>query len=45
MNVNKKCTAKPYFILVIDSTLTSENTLHFRKNLVEKIFKVIHDNW
>ena len=37
MNLYKKCTAKPFSFLVIDATLASDNPLHFRKNLVEKI--------
>ena len=37
MNLYKNCTAKPYFSLVIDDTLTSDNPLHFRKNLSERI--------
>ena len=28
---------KPYFFLVIDATLASDNLLHFRKNLSERI--------
>ena len=31
VNLYKKCTAKPYSYLVIDSTLPSDNPLHFRK--------------
>ena len=30
-NLYKKCTAKPYSSLVIDTALTSDNPLHFRK--------------
>ena len=37
MNLHKKGTAKPYTFLVIDSTLASDNLLHFRKNLLERI--------
>ena len=36
MNLNKKCTAKPYSFLVIDATLASDNPLRFRKNLLEE---------
>ena len=36
MNLYKKCTAKP-FVLVIDATLTSDSPLRFRKNLLEWI--------
>ena len=34
MSLYKKCTAKPYFFLVIDVTLASENKI-----------KTNHDNW
>ena len=37
MNFYKKCTAKPYSFLVIDTTLTSDNSPRFRKNLLERI--------
>ena len=37
LNLYKKCTAKPYSFLVIDSTLASDNSLRFRKNLLERI--------
>ena len=33
----KKCTAKPYSFLVIDTTLSSDNPSRFRKNLLERI--------
>ena len=34
MNIYKKCTAEPYFFLVNDTTLPSDDTLRFRKNLL-----------
>ena len=37
MNIYKKCPKKPYYFLVIDATLASDNPLHFRKSLVERI--------
>ena len=37
MNLYKKCTAKPYSFLVIDTTLASNNPSRFRKNLLERI--------
>ena len=37
MNLYKKCTSKPYYFLVIDTTLASDNSLCFRKNLLERI--------
>ena len=37
MNVYKKCTAKSYLFLVIDSTLTSDSSSRFRNNLLENI--------
>ena len=36
LNLYKKCTAKPYSFLVIDTTLASDNSPHLRKNLLEK---------
>ena len=35
MNIYKKYTAKPYTLLVNDTTLSSDNPLRFRKNLLE----------
>ena len=37
INLCRKCTAKAFFFLVIDTTLTSDNPSRFRKNLVERI--------
>ena len=37
LNLYKKCTAKPYSFLVNDATLASDNSLRFKKNLVERI--------
>ena len=37
MNLSKKCTENPYHFLVIDTTLASDNSSCFRKNLVETI--------
>ena len=37
MNLYKKCTTKLFSFLVIDATLASDNILHFRKNLLERI--------
>ena len=39
---------KPYSFLVIDATLPSDNPLRFRKNLLERIWKLImynNGNW
>ena len=36
MNLNKKCTVKPYTFLVIVATLASDNLLCFKKNLAER---------
>ena len=41
MNLFKKCTAKPYYFLVIDATLASDNPSLFRKNLLEVIWKLM----
>ena len=37
MDLYKKCTAKPCSFLVIDTTLVSNNSSRFRKNLLERI--------
>ena len=37
MNLYKRCTAKPYFCFVIDSTIGSDNSSRFRKNLLLRI--------
>ena len=37
MNLYKKFTAEPYSFLVIDTTLSSNNSVCFRKNLLETI--------
>ena len=37
MNLYKKCSAKLYSFLVIDTTYTSNNPSHFKKNLLERI--------
>ena len=37
MTFDKKCTTKPYYFLVTDATLVSDNLLRFRKNLLEWI--------
>ena len=36
MNLHKKFTAKSHLFSIVDATLTLDNTLHFRKNLLEK---------
>ena len=33
IEIYRKCTDKPYSYLVIDTTLSSNNSLRFRKNL------------
>ena len=35
MNFYQECTAKPYYFLLIDTTLASDNPLRFGKNLLE----------
>ena len=37
VNLCKICTAKPFSFLVIDTTLTLQNFLSFRNNILEKI--------
>ena len=41
MNLYKKCTAKSYYFLIIDTTLASDNCSRFRNNLLERIEKLI----
>ena len=36
MNLYKKCTATPYTFLVTDTTLASDNSSRFRKNLLKR---------
>ena len=40
-NLYKKCTAKQYYFLVIDAILASDIALRFRRNLLERILKLI----
>ena len=37
INLYKKCSAKPYSFLVIDTTLSLDNPLRFKKNPLESI--------
>ena len=37
MNLYKKCSTKPYYLLVTDATLALDNRSCFRKNLLERI--------
>ena len=41
MKLYEKCTAKPYSFLVIDTTLAADNSSRFKKNLLERIWKLI----
>ena len=41
MNLYKKCTAKTFSFLVNESTLASDNASRFRRNLLERIWKLI----
>ena len=36
IKIYKKCTAEPYSFLVNDTTLSSDDPLWFRKNLLDK---------
>ena len=36
INIYKKCTTEPYYFLVNDTTLSSNNPLSFRKNLLKQ---------
>ena len=44
MNIYKKIITKPYWFLVIDTTLASDNLLCFRNDLLERIYKLIMTN-
>ena len=37
MDLHKKCTEKSYSFLIVDATLASDNSLQFRKDLIEII--------
>ena len=37
INLYKKCTAKPYFLLVFGATLASDNPLRVTSNVLERI--------
>lgn len=37
INIYEKCTVKPYYFVVDDMTLVSDNPLCFRNNILEKI--------
>ena len=37
MNLYKKCIAKPYSVLVIDTTLVPDSPSRFRENLLERM--------
>ena len=41
INLYKKCTAKSYSLLVVDTTLASDNSSLFRKNLLKRIWTLI----
>ena len=41
IKIYKKCTAEPYYYLVNDTTLPSDNLLRFRKNLLKQIYNNI----
>ena len=41
IDFNRKCTAKSFSFLVIDITLASNNSLCFRKNLLELVLHQI----
>ena len=43
MNLYKKCTAKTHTFLVIDATLASDNSLHFRESFRKNV-KTNHNN-
>ena len=40
MDLHKKCTTKPFFFLVIDPTIVSDNPSRFGKDFLERIQKL-----
>ena len=40
INIYKICTSEKISFLAIDTPLPSDNTLRFRKNLLEKVFRI-----
>ena len=41
MSLHKRSTTEPYCFLVIDTAPSSDNSSHFRKNLLETLQKLI----
>ena len=37
MNIYRKCTSEPYSFLTIDTTLSANNLLRFRKNFLDSL--------
>ena len=37
MNIYRKCTSKPYSFLTIDTTLSANNLLRFRKKFLDSL--------
>ena len=44
MELYRKCTPEIYPFLVIDTTLPLDNPLHFRKILLEEVYRVVMTN-
>ena len=44
MELYRKCTPEIYLFLVIDTTLPLDNPLHFRKILLEEVYRVVMTN-
>ena len=44
MELYRKCTPEIYLFLVIDTTLPLDNPLHFRKILLEEVYRVVTTN-
>ena len=40
INIYKICTSEKISFLAIDTPLPSDNTLRFRKNILEKVFRI-----
>ena len=37
MKIYQKCTAEPYSFLSIDTTLSADDSFHFRRNLLDSL--------
>ena len=43
MNIYRKFTSEPYYFMTIDTTLPAENTMRFRKNILDSLKMTLTD--